>query len=225
MVDSVATPLRTIKACDGHVFGLVAPVLSRFNSERSEGSVRGQSVREPITTLDTSNRFGLVAAFLAKHNGGHEATGQSVNRPVDTIVCRENKALVMSRLLRVPGVEGLSRAREARAFLVKFFGTGVARSLRNPADTITTRDRVGLVVVTIAGEDYVLVDIGMRMLTPRELFLLQGFPSRYVIDRGVIDGKAVRFTKGTQTRLVGNSVPPQLAAALIGANLMREAVA
>jgi site-specific DNA-cytosine methylase len=110
-------------------------------------------------SLHTSNRFGLVAAFLAKHNGGHEATGQKLQRPVDTIVCRENKALVT-------------------AFLVKYFGTNVSgRPLDAPVDTLTTKERFGLVTVTIAGEEYAIVDIGMRMLTPRELFRCQGFPS------------------------------------------------
>jgi DNA (cytosine-5)-methyltransferase 1 len=90
---------------------------------------------------------------------------------------------------------------------------------------VTTKERFGLVTVTINGEPYAIVDIGMRMLTPRELFRAQGFPDDYEITNGVApDGRQVPFTKKTQTRLVGNSVPPHVAAALIGANLT-EAVA
>lgn len=78
--------------------------------------------------------------------------------------------------------------------------------------------------MTIAGEEYALVDIGMRMLTPRELFRCQGFPLDYEIHEGKDHrGRAVKLTKKAQTRLVGNSVPPQLAAAIIAANLADEA--
>lgn len=89
-----------------------------------------------------------------------------------------------------------------------------------PLDTIVTKDRFALVTVTIAGEEYVIADIGMRMLTPRELFIAQGFPRDYHIEEGIDQwDQPMKFTKKTQTRLVGNSVPPHLAAALIGANL------
>jgi DNA (cytosine-5)-methyltransferase 1 len=195
-------PLDTVTTRDTKA--LVTAHLTRFNTERTEGSVRGQGMREPLTTLDTSNRFGLVTSNLVKLRGGlldHVHTSQDVREPVPTLTA------------------GGTHLAEVRAFLVKFFGTGVARSLWNPLDTVTTKDRVGLVIVTIAGEEYVLVDIGMRMLTPRELFLAQGFPRSYVIDRGKRDGVTRKFTKGVQTRLVGNSVPPHLAAAVISANL------
>jgi DNA (cytosine-5)-methyltransferase 1 len=236
-VYDIRQPFNTITA-EGSQGALVAASLIKYHHATTFGSDRAQDLLGPITTLDTSNRYGLVAAFLAKHNGGHEATGQRLTCPADTIVCRENKALVTSSLVKLRGglldhvhttqdvrepaptlTAGGTHIAEVRAFLVKFFGTGVARSLKKPADTITTKDRIGLVIVTVAGEDYVLVDIGMRMLTPRELFLLQGFPRSYVIDRGRSDGLTRRFTKGTQTRLVGNSVPPHLAAAIIRANM------
>jgi site-specific DNA-cytosine methylase len=154
----IQAPYPTVTA-QGSQGALVAAFLQKYHAPTSEGGERGQAIAEPIRTLDTSNRFGLVAAFLAKHNGGHEATGQKLQRPVDTIVCRENKALVT-------------------AFLVKYFGTNVSgRPLDAPVDTLTTKERFGLVTVTIAGEEYAIVDIGMRMLTPRELFRCQGFPS------------------------------------------------
>jgi DNA (cytosine-5)-methyltransferase 1 len=240
-VHDIREPWGTVTAA-GSQGALVSAFLSKYHGERRDGDVRGRGLGDPIATLDTSNRFGLVAAYLAKHNGGHEATGQRLVTPVDTLTTRDQKALVTSHLVKLRGglldhvntaqdarqpgptlTTGGTHVAEVRAFLVKYFGTGVARSLFQPADTITTKDRVGLVLVTIAGEEYVLVDIGMRMLTPRELFLLQGFPASYVIDRGTVDGRTRHFTKSTQTRLVGNSVPPQLAAAIIRANLQAPA--
>ncbi|MDQ3171348.1 MAG: DNA cytosine methyltransferase [Acidobacteriota bacterium] len=229
-------PLRTIPASDREV-ALVAPTLIKYHG----GQARAHDLRDPIRTLDTSNRFGLVAAFLAKHNGGHEATGQRLERPVDTITTCDQKALVTSHLLKLRGgltdhvvtgqdlrvpaptlTAGGTHLAEVRAFLVKYYGNEKdGRSLLKPIDTIVTKDRFALVTVMIAGEPYVVVDIGMRMLTPRELFTAQGFPDDYEIQTGVDveTGAAVRFTKKAQTRLVGNSVVPHVAAAIISANL------
>jgi DNA (cytosine-5)-methyltransferase 1 len=275
-VYSVHEPIRTMTCAHRGEFALVAPTLiNTRNGERLGQDPRALDIQRPFGTITAIGSQGaLVAAFLAKHNGGHEATGQELRKPADTLVCRENKALVAAHLVRYNGeregevrgqgvnapittldtsnrfglvasslvklrgglldhvltaqdvrepgptlTAGGTHVAEVRAFLVKFFGTGVARSLSNPADTITTKDRVGLVIVTIAGEEYVLVDIGMRMLAPRELFLLQGFPKSYVIDGAVVDGRPKHFTKSTQTRLCGNSVPPDLAEAVVLANL------
>jgi DNA (cytosine-5)-methyltransferase 1 len=238
---SVHEPIQTLTGANRGEFALVAPTLiNTRNGERFGQHPRTFDIRQPFNTITALGSQGaLVAAFLAKHNGGHEATGQRLTTPADAIVCRDNKALVTSSLVKLRGglfdhvhtsqdvrepaptlTAGGTHIAEVRAFLVKFFGTGVARSLFEPAGAITTRDRFGLVVVTIHGEEWVLVDIGMRMLTPRELFLLQGFPQSYIIDRGA--GRPKNFTKGTQTRLVGNSVPPHLAAAIISANLSVE---
>ncbi|HEX7088775.1 MAG TPA: DNA cytosine methyltransferase [Longimicrobiales bacterium] len=82
--------------------------------------------------------------------------------------------------------------------------------------TITTRDCLGLVTVDIDGASYVVTDIAMRMLQPRELYRAQGFPDSYVIDRGP-GGR--RLTKTEQVRMVGNSVAPPIAAALVRANV------
>ena len=102
---------------------------------------------------------------------------------------------------------------EVRAFLVKYYGTDQDPQLREPLHTITTKDRFGL--VTIKGQDYAIVDIGLRMLTPRELYRAQGFPDTYQIERGG-DGRAL--TKTAQVRMVGNSVCPPMARAYVAAN-------
>lgn len=108
---------------------------------------------------------------------------------------------------------------EVRAFLIKYYGQGTGQGVKSPLDTITGNDRFGL--VTIKGEPYQIVDIGLRMLTPRELFNAQGFPADYIIDVGA-DGKAM--TKKNQVAKVGNSVVPMLAEALVRANMTESAM-
>jgi DNA (cytosine-5)-methyltransferase 1 len=101
------------------------------------------------------------------------------------------------------------------AFLTKYYGSDQDPRLEEPLHTVTTRDRFGLVTLEIGGEPWVIVDIGMRMLTPRELFLAQGFPAGYEIERGP---GGVALTKSQQVACAGNSVPPPVVAAIIRAN-------
>ena len=247
-VYDIEQPYPTITA-QGSQGALVQASLIPFLTEHANASTpRVFAADEPLRTICATPKgghFALVAAFLAKHNGGHEATGQPLTRSTDTVVCRENKALVTSHLLKLKGTcrdgqpltepmhtvqaQGNHYA-EVRAFLVKFYGTKKdGRPLDAPLDTVTTKERFGLVTVTIAGEEYVVVDIGMRMLTPRELFRCQGFPESYRIDCDVTldNGQRKRLTKKAQTRLCGNSVPPDLAKAVVAANMTErvEAVA
>lgn len=259
-------PLRTICAnVKGGHFALVAPLLVGV------GGRKGQSPETPVTqpyhTITAKGDTALVAAFLAKHNAGHEATGQRLERPIDTVTTKDTKALVTSHMVKLRGgladhqntaqdlrqpaptataggthygevrvtlvsKEALDPAYAASAvktcaFLVKYFGTGVARRLDEPLGTITTKDRIGLVeviLVRVGDQEWVLADIGMRMLTPRELFLCQGFRSTYEIEQVPVRtalglSSLTKLTKKAQTRLVGNSVPPNVAAAIIRANL------
>lgn len=268
-VHPVDEPMRTLTAAGCRTYQLVAATLiNTRNGERKGQAPRVLDIQQPFTTVTAAGSQGaLVAAFLAKHNGGHEATGQQLGLPIDTLTTRDSKALIASNLVKLRGglkdhqqtaqdvrqpaptltaggthvaevrtmllrrdaldPEYLDRAVETSAFLVKYYGTGVARSVDHPAGTITTKDRLGLVTVILVkvGEsEYVLVDIGMRMLTPRELFRCQGFPGDYEIHTVPmksalgIAGQA-KLTKKAQTRLVGNSVPPHVAAAIIGANV------
>ena len=102
---------------------------------------------------------------------------------------------------------------EVRALLTKYYGTGDGQAIDEPLHTITTKPRFGL--VTVAGEQYAIADIGMRMLQPRELYTAQGFPASYIIDRGA-DGRVL--PKDAQVRMCGNSVSPPSAEALVRAN-------
>lgn len=157
---------------------------------------RASGLDEPIATIPTANRFGLVTAFLVKHYGGnYKGAGISVQEPLHTITVKDHHALVT-------------------AFLIKYYGQGIGQSLNEPLHTIPTKDRFGL--VTVKGQDYKIVDIGMRMLQPRELFNGQGFPKNYIIDR---DHEGKRYPKTAQVARVGNSVPPPFAEALVRANL------
>ena len=103
---------------------------------------------------------------------------------------------------------------EVEAFLIKYYGTDIGQNLTEPLHTITSKDRFGLVMVQ--GLPYMIIDIGMRMLTPRELFDAQGFPHDYIIDRDA-DGK--KYPKFAQVARCGNAVPPPFAEALTRANL------
>lgn len=181
----------------------------------------GERLGQAPRILDLHKPLGTIVA------GGHETPGSPLSRPCDTITAKDHHALSVAWLAKhygtttgsdlrapLPTIAGQGTHLAAvRAFLVKFYGTGAAAGIGEPLDTITTRDRFGL--VTIAGEDYQIVDIGMRMLQPRELFCAQGFRRDYTIDP-IYNGKPL--TKTAQIRLVGNSVPPQLARALAAAN-------
>ena len=101
-----------------------------------------------------------------------------------------------------------------QAFLVKYFSNGAAKSVDTPLDTVTTKDRFAL--VTIHGEEYIITDIRMRMLQPRELFNAQGFPGDYIIET---DANGNPYPKSKQVERCGNAVTPPVATALVRANL------
>lgn len=196
---AIDNPLRTqcAQVKGGH-FSIVAPVISTYYGEKTGNEVRGASLNSPLHTQTTENRHGLVAGFLAKHYTG--AIGSALDQPIGTVTTIDHHS-------------------EVRAFLIKYYGTDQAPEMLEPLHTITTKDRFGL--VTVKGELYEIVDIGLRMLAPRELFLAQGFPCSYIIDHGINDkGEIINLTKTEQVRMVGNSVSPLLAKALVQANLV-----
>lgn len=170
----------------------------------------------------------VVAAFMAQHNGG--MVGHDMRSPVSTLTMRgTQQQLVAAHMINLKGLERRSGAVDApcptltaggrhvglvAAFLHKYYGTDQAPELREPLHTLTTKERFALITVNLAGEDYVLADIGMRMLTAREMFRAQGFPETYEIENSAIGP----LSKTAQTRLCGNSVCPPIAEALVGAN-------
>ena len=191
---SLDQPLKTITASPkGGSFALVAPIIDRaFTS----GVAHGPNV--PLKTITAGGGGGknqLVTAWIAKHYTG--VTGSSLNEPLHTITQKDHNALVT-------------------AFLVKYYGCSNATSLTKPMDTVTTKDRMGL--VTINHEDYRIVDIGMRMLTPKELYAAQSFPDDYIYEH---DSSGKKVTKTKQVAMCGNSVPPEVVQALVSANVQQ----
>ncbi len=173
---------------------IFSPALIQYHSETSRDEVRGQGIGDPIMTVDASNRYGLVASFLSKFY--KSGTGQDVREPLHTVTCS-------------PGHFG-----EVRAYLIKYYGQGTGQGIKEPLGTVTAQDRFGL--VTIQGVDYQIVDIGLRMLEPKELYGCQGFPDDYIIDR---DYTWKTYPRSEQVRRCGNAVCPPIPAALVRANL------
>lgn len=171
--------------------------LIQYHGETKEGDSRGQLLTEPIKTIDTSNRYGLVTAFVTKFY--KSGIGQGCDEPLHTITTS-------------PGHFGL-----ISAFLIKYYGSGVGQELTEPLATITTKDRFGLVnvILEIEGEQYILKDIFLRMLKAEELKIMQGFPEDYIIDRD-IEGKPYPIKE--QVARIGNSVVPIMAQKLVEAN-------
>lgn len=202
---SVDRPIGVISAGGIH-HALVAPTLIQTGYGEREGQApRALDIQAPLGTVVAGGaKHGLVAAWLTKHYGG--VTGHGIKRPIGTATSQDHHSLTTATLH--PGL--VDRRADVRAFLVKYYGTSDAASVAEPLDTVTTRDRFDL--VTVEGVDYEIADIGMRMLTPRELFAAQGFPETY----DILDGQ---LTKTEQIALAGNSVCLDVAAALASANL------
>ncbi len=220
-------PLHTITT--GNQQCLISPTLIQYHSETSESDVRGQTIENPIMTVDGSNRYGLVTSFLHKYyDGGYKGAGDTLENPLPTVTAWDHNSVCAATLIQmnnncdgkditkpIPTITaGDGHFGEVRAFLIKYYGQGTGQDIKNPLDTVTAQDRFGL--VTIAGVDYQIVDIGLRMLEPKELYGCQGFPDDYIIDRDYT-GKA--YPRSEQVRRCGNAVCPPIPAALVKANL------
>lgn len=188
----------------------LAFVANTRNGERKGQRPRVRDLRRPLNTITAQGSQGaLVTAFLAKHYTG--VVGQGLTRPLGTITAKDHHSLVAAHL--TPAAE--ANGRTVAAWLMKYYGQGVGQAVDEPLHTIPTRDRFGLVTVDLDGETYALTDIGMRMLQPRELATAQGFDADYILTG----------TKTQQVARIGNSVPPQVVAAIVGAQFRTPPVA
>jgi DNA (cytosine-5)-methyltransferase 1 len=223
----VREPLTTIVSKNEHC--LISPTLIQYHSETSKDGVRGQTIEDPIMTVDSSNRYGLVASFLQKYyDGGYKGAGDTLENPLPTVTAWDHNSVVTANLIQmnnhcdgrdlrdpIPTITaGDGHFGEVRAFLIKYYGQGTGQDIEEPLDTVTSRDRFGL--VTIEGVDYQIVDIGLRMLEPKELYGCQGFPDDYIIDH---DYTGKTYPRSEQVRRCGNAVCPPIPAALVRANL------
>lgn len=224
-VRSVREPVSTITSKAEHL--LCSPTLVQTGYGECEGQApRAPGLHKPLGTIVAgAAKHALVGAFLAKHYTG--VVGSQLHDPIGTVTSVDHHSLVASNLVKLRGTsnsaatdaplatisaQGTHHA-EVRAFLTAYYGSDQDTPLDDPLHTVTTKPRFGL--VTVAGQQYEIADIGMRMLQPRELYRAQGFPDSYIIDRGA-DGR--QLPKDAQVRMCGNSVCPPLARALVAAN-------
>lgn len=235
---SVNEPLSTIMTKQDHL--LVTPLISKYYEGGYKGP--GSDCEEPLHTITTKDHNALVTAFLAQYHSEsrpiltidtqprYASVGQDPWEPIHTVMAGATRfSLISSHLIKFRGTcqhgqpvtepvhtltAGGTHIGEVRAFLLKYYGTNIGQACDEPLQTVTTKHRFGL--VTIHGQDYQIIDIGMRMLEPHELFAAQGFPGDYIIDR---DAAGNRYSKAAQVSRCGNAVPPPLAEHLVRANL------
>lgn len=206
---AVSQPLSSVTAQGGHqalVTGHLAPITHH-------GKNRGSSLHNPVPTVTCAHRGeqALISAFIAQHNGG--AVARDAGEPLSTITTQATQQqLVLAEL----SDDDRAGGERVAAFLVKYYGSGGQhQSAGAPLHTATTLARFA--VVTVHGVPRPITDIRMRMLTPEELARAQGFPPEY----DLTDGGTVNKTG--QVRLIGNSVCPDMAEAVIRSIFGRQA--
>jgi len=207
-------PVGTVTASGsgGHAVAAASLVTLRNN-------MAGADPRQPLATIAAQGEHhALATAFLEQANGGfYEGGGRDARDPVSTITATGSQQQLVTAGLAQLSPEHQEGALRVAAFLVKYYGTGAnVPSLADPVDTVTTKDRLALVTVVIKGTPYVIVDIGLRMLKPHELYRAQGFPNDYIIDR---TANGTPLSTSAAVRMVGNSVSPPPLRALAEANL------
>ena len=227
---NLADPIGTVTACDHH------SLVTAFLTEHANASnQRVMPADEPLRTICAQvkgGHFSMVSAHIQRDMGA--SVGHAADAPLGTVTAGGGgkSALVTSNMIKLRGTStaagtdeplgtvsaGGQHHAEVRAFLLSYYGTDQAPEIDGPLATVTSRDRFGL--VTIHGQDYQIVDIGLRMLQPRELFRAQGFPDDYII--GDDPAQGLKLTKSAQVRMCGNSVCPPMAKALILANFAHE---
>ncbi|QYG09944.1 DNA cytosine methyltransferase [Janthinobacterium sp. PAMC25594] len=230
-------PLRTICAqVKGGHFSMVSAHITKFRT-----GATGSDMNMPLPTITAGPKenpagaphaLGIVTAHIQRDMGA--SVGHAADAPLGTVTAGGGgkSAIITSNMIKLRGTStaagtdeplgtvsaGGQHHAEVRAFLLSYYGTDQAPEIDGPLATVTSRDRFGL--VTIHGQDYQIVDIGLRMLQPRELFRAQGFPDDYII--GDDPAQGLKLTKSAQVRMCGNSVCPPMAKALILANFAHE---
>lgn len=210
-------PIHTITTVDHN--HLISPLLIQYHSEKARNEVRGQAVTSPIQTIDTSNRYGLVMAFLSKFY--KSGCGQALTEPIHTITTSPGHFGIVSVFaeeweeLQKSGIdeETVQKCTWVSKFIMEYYGCGVGQNIDGPLHTIVTKDRFAL--ITVLGNKYVILDIFLRMLKPEELKLGQGFPADYIIDRDI---NYKPYPVKEQVARIGNSVVPVMAQKLVEAN-------
>lgn len=221
---SLEAPIMTVDAANR--YGMVSAFVQKYFDGGYNGA--GADLQEPLPTITTVDHNSICTAHIVKMKGDN--VGHSLKEPLQTITARglHYGEVTASLILQQQGqsvgtdlkrplntVTGVNHMSEVRAFLIKYYGNGTGQDIVDPLGTVTANDRFGL--VTIAGIDYQIIDIGLRMLEPKELYGCQGFPDDYIIDR---DYKGKDYKGSEQVKRCGNAVPPSFAKALVRANLI-----
>lgn len=224
----VEKPLGTLVAGGGKHAAVTAFLSSFYGSDRNNGG--GDPTAPSKTVRADGQHHAIVTAHIEQANGGPHNTnlsGRDARRPMSTVTTTgSQQRIVETTLIESDALPPalMERAVMVAAFLIKYYGNeSGGHGLHEPIDTVTTRDRFAVVTVTIDQATYVVVDIGLRMLKPRELANAQGFPPDYILDPVVPKvkrGKLVHepLTIAKQISAIGNSVCPPVARALVAAN-------
>ncbi|EMV1565538.1 DNA cytosine methyltransferase [Enterobacter hormaechei] len=230
---SVGEPSATITAGGGGKSQLVMPTLIQMGyGERPGQAPRVLSLDNPMGTITAGgNKFATVSAFLAKHYGGnYQGAGVGMDEPMHSVTTVDHHAAVTSHLVKLRGTCRDGQRTDAPMPTITAGGQHVGEVKTTLAVEGYDEERAQQVLeflreycgeesdglVTVDGVLYRIVDIGMRMLQPHELYRAQGFPEWYIIDR---DYRGEKYAKDKQVARCGNAVPPPFAEALVRANL------
>lgn len=222
----VTKPLTTVVTKQEHC--LVTPKLVPTMDTVGNNVVNYHELYLREAPDEASNVTSIIAPFITKnYGGGYTGAGSSMREFLHTITAWDHNSITCAFISRQFGTgvgrrpdgpllttTAVNKSALVMAFLIKYYGNDVGQRLDDPLHTITSKARFGL--VTIHGIDYEIVDIGFRMLTPEELKLAQGFPESYVIDHDCF-GNVIPINR--RTKMIGNSVAPQVAQALVEANM------
>ncbi|EJI6538644.1 TPA: DNA cytosine methyltransferase [Salmonella enterica] len=230
---NVTDPAPTITAGGGGKSQLVTSTLIQMGyGERPGQEPRVLRLDNPLGTVTAGgNKFATVSAFLAKHYGGnYTGPGVGLDEPAHSVTTVDHHAVVASHLVKLRGTCRDGQRTDEPAPTITAGGLHVGEVQTTLAVDEYDEQRAQLVLaflrkycgedctglVTIDGVVYRIVDIGMRMLQPRELYRAQGFPDWYAIEH---DFRGVKYAKDKQVARCGNAVPPQFAEVLVRANL------
>jgi DNA (cytosine-5)-methyltransferase 1 len=220
-VPGLEKPLGTVVAGGGK-HALVGAFLAKHF-----GGVVGQELEQPASTITAKDHHALVSAVMVEPGQRHGRGTRDAEEPLSTVVAKDRHAIAAASLVKLRGechgadveepaptiTAGGTHVAEVRAFLTAFYGEGsVGQRADAPLRTVTAKHRLGL--VTVEGTEYQIVDIGMRMLEPHELLRAQFGRFAEAYDLG-----AAR-TKAGMVRLIGNSVCPEVAEAVVRANVV-----
>ena len=220
-VPGIFKPLGTVVAGGGK-HALVSTFLAKHFGGNYSGP--GVSMDEPMHTVTVADHHALVTANLMVNTSGH--SGGAADAPAPTLTTGNQQALVTSSVIKFRGTN-IGQPTDSPLHTITASGTHLGELRTHLAVDDYDHERADLVseflkshgmsaFVDMAGESYRIVDIGMRMLQPPELYAAQGFPEWYVIDRDYLGNV---YAKDKQVARCGNAVPPQFSEALTRANL------